>query len=375
MIYLDNAASSFPKPKSVIKVISKSLKDNTANPGRSGHFLSEQAAHRVYLQRAKAAQFFGCAEENVIFTLNATHSINTALKGVLHSGDHVVISDLEHNSVLRPLVWLRDNIGISFDVVKTDLYDDEKTVKAFDAMIKPQTKLVFCTHASNVTGKILPVDKIGLLCKEKGCFFFTDASQTAGFILPNNYDILCTSGHKGLYGPQGTGLMIIKNTNVLPITSILQGGTGSNSLDYNQPDILPESLESGTLNTPGILGLGAGIDFVNKNQKKIITREKLLLTEGIRLLSKLPDITIYSNNENNTPLFSFNVSNTNSDTVTEYLNINKICVRGGYHCAALAHEKLGTIKIGAVRVSIGAFNKMEEIEKFIYTLKKYIKIK
>ncbi|MDF2685227.1 MAG: csd1, partial [Clostridia bacterium] len=217
------------------------------------------------------------------------------------------------------------------------------------------------------------VDKLGLLCKAKGCLFFTDASQTAGFILPQNYDVLCTSGHKGLYGPQGTGLMIIKNTNSLTVSPLLQGGTGTNSLEYHQPDILPEGLESGTLNTPGIIGLGTGVSFVVKNHEKIITREKQLFNEGIKMLSAIPDITLYSDNENNTPLLSFNVKSIHSDEVTEYLNDNNICVRGGFHCAVLAHQKLGTTKIGAVRASIGAFNNIREIEEFIYTLIKFIK--
>jgi cysteine desulfurase family protein len=375
MIYLDNAASSFPKPKAVIKAIYRSLKTNTANPGRSGHFLSAQAARSVYLQRVAAAGYFGCKEENVIFTLNATHSINTALKGILKSGDRVLISDLEHNSVLRPLVWMKENSGISFEVVKTDLYDDEKTVKAFEEKITPDTRLVFCTHASNVTGKILPVDKIGLLCKSKGCLFFTDASQTAGFVLPENYDILCTSGHKGLYGPQGTGLLIIKNTDILTLTPVMQGGTGTNSLDYNQPDILPESLESGTLNTPGIIGLGTGIRYVMKNHDKLVSREKQLFDEGLRMLSALPGIILYSGTGNSTPMLSFNVKGVHSDEVTEYLNDNGICVRGGFHCAVLAHEKLQTEKTGIVRASIGAFNNIREIEEFICILNKFIKIR
>ena len=258
MIYFDNAATTGIKPPSVVAAVKYALENLSANPGRSGHQASAKAAELVYKAREKVALFFGAeGAENVVFTLNCTHSANCILKGVLRRGDHVVVSSMEHNAVVRPLV----KTGVSYSVAKVSLTDDGETLKSFAQSIKPNTRLIFCTGASNVTGKILRIQRIGELCRKRGILFAVDAAQTAG-VLPidmqkQNIDFLCVAPHKGLYAPMGTGILIARK-NI--INTVLEGGTGTNSLELKQPPDLPERLESGTLNLPGIAGISAGME-------------------------------------------------------------------------------------------------------------------
>ncbi len=371
MIYFDNAATSGVKPQGVIKAVENALKNYSANPGRSGHFTAQKTAEKVYETREKIADFFGGqAADNVIFTMNCTHSINIVIKGILHRGDHIIISNMEHNAVLRPLKkW-----GVSYDVVKVDFADDGKTAEEFKSKIKTNTKMVLCTAASNVFGKMLPLKEIGKICKNRGVLFAVDAAQGAGVMPINmkemNIDFLCIAPHKGLYSPTGIGILI---TDKFIPNTLIEGGTGTNSLELTQPMILPERLESGTLNIPGIFGISAGIDFVKKTGlEKIYNHEMMLIENLYKSLKNIDGITLYTpppKGGEYAPVLSFNYGDLHSEKVGNILAEKGIAVRAGLHCAPLAHKAFGTQDRGAVRVSVSAFNTVQEIEQFQKVLK------
>lgn len=371
MIYFDNAATSGVKPQTVVNAVKYALENYCANPGRSGHTLSTMVAEKVYETREKLSRFFNSdGAETVIFTQNCTHSINCVLKGILKKGDHCVISSLEHNAVVRPLV----KTGITYSVATVSLIDDKETVENFKAKIKPNTRLVLCTGASNVLGKILPIEEIGKMCKSKGIMFCVDAAQTAG-VLPidmqkMNIDFLCIAPHKGLYAPMGVGVFIARKN--LPNT-IIEGGTGTNSLELYQPDTLPERLESGTVNVPAIVGISAGVDYVEKiGINKIYKGELGLIQSLYSSISNLDGITVYTPFPKEgmyAPLISFNVKGMESSKASAILSQNGIAVRGGLHCAPFAHGQIGTLENGTVRVSVSSFNNHREIEVFSKILK------
>lgn len=374
MIYFDNAATTGVKPPRVINAVKYALEKLSANPGRSGHEISANAAEAVYRTREKVARFFGAkGPENVVFTMNCTHSANCVLKGVLRRGDHVVVSSMEHNAVARPLV----KTGVSYSVARVSLTDDRETVKSFAESIKPNTKLVFCTAASNVTGKILPIEKIGELCRKKGILFAVDAAQTAG-VLPidmqkQNIDFLCVAPHKGLYAPMGTGILIAEK---YIQGTVLEGGTGTNSLELYQPNDLPERLESGTVNLPGIAGISAGIDYVEAfGTDKIYTHELGIIQKLYRGLEKIPNVRLYTpfpEKGKYVPVLSFNVEGIPAMSLADMLSKNGIAVRGGLHCAPFAHQQLGTLEGGTVRVSTGSFNSQAQAEQFLRILSQKI---
>lgn len=371
MIYFDNAATTGVKPKSVVRAVDFALENLSANPGRSGHSKSVQAAETVYKAREKLSDFFGSGgPETVVFTQNCTHAVNCVLKGLLKKGDHCIISSLEHNAVVRPLV----KTGVSYSVADVSLTDDDETVKNFVEKIKPNTKLIFCTGASNVLGKILPIEKIGAICRKKGIYFGVDAAQTAG-VLPidmkkQNIDFLCIAPHKGLYAPMGIGVLIARKP--LPDT-IIEGGTGTNSNELFQPAFLPERLESGTVNVPGVAGIIGGLEFVKTKGTESIYQNELRLIQ--RLYKKLEDnedvilYTPYPTAGMYVPLLIFNVENMTSYEAASILAENKIAVRGGLHCAPFAHRQIGTIEGGAVRVAVAYFNDSSEIDYFAKTVK------
>lgn len=366
MIYFDNAATTGKKPKSVIKAVTESLYKYNANPGRSGHILSENTADAVYRVREKVANFFNATgAENVVFTLNCTHSINCVLKGVLHYGDHILISSLEHNAVMRPL----KKMGVLFDIF-TVYENDNDTIKEIREKIKPNTRMIFCTGASNVFGKILPLNRIGNICRERGILFGVDAAQIAG-ILPidmkeMNIDYLCVAAHKGLYAPMGTGILICEK----PIlNTVLEGGTGTNSIELIQPENLPERLESGTLSVPLIIGIGAGIDYIkNIGIEKIRKHEATLCKSIYDGIFKNPNIQLYTPSpeiERYVPVVSFNFKGVESTQVAKLLNEKGVAVRGGLHCAPMAHRQYGTLRNGTVRISVGVFNSKNEVDGFL----------
>ena len=367
MIYFDNAATTGKKPQAVIDAVTKSLKEYCANPGRSGHTLSAKTADAVYKVREKAALFFGAlGPEKVIFTLNCTHSINCVLKGVLGKGDHIIVSSFEHNAVMRPL----KKLGVNYSVADVSLINDEQTLKNFKDKIKPNTRMIFCTAASNVFGKMLPIAQIGKLCRERGILFGVDAAQTAG-VIPINMqemciDYLCVAPHKGLYAPMGCGILICEKT--IPKT-VLEGGTGTNSSELTQPDFIPEKHESGTLNVPIILGIGAAVDYVKSVGVDKIYAHELGLSKAVySSLKRNENVILYTPeplNGSYAPVISFNFKGIDSAKTSKILSDFGIAARGGLHCAPIAHKYMGTEKIGTVRLSFGVFNTNNEINSFL----------
>jgi len=376
MIYFDNAATSFPKPECVISATTRALRENSANPGRSGHKLSVDTAEKIYSARQAVANFFSCSDaENVIFTQNCTHSLNAVIKGFLKKGDHVLTSNLEHNAVMRPLYSLAEKGLITFDTFEASLLSDELTVENFKSKINSKTRLCVCTNASNVTGQVLPVREIGRFCKQQGIAFCIDAAQTAGRgkinIKEDNADFVCIAPHKSLFAPMGIGVLIA----LAPLDNVLiEGGTGGNSASKFVPEFYPERLESGTLNVPCICGLRKGIEFVEKIGANWIFAKERKLSEAIfNGLKQMPKVTLYQGDYDAllfAPLVSFNVENLHSEQVSAYLNNNGIAVRGGYHCAPLAHISNETESQGAVRISPSIFNGEKDIKNLLNLVRK-----
>ncbi len=337
--------------------------------------MSLATAEKIYSARRTAADFFGAEnEENVIFTPSCTISLNMAIKGLLKNGDHVVVSSMEHNAVMRPLEQLKSR-GIS--CTKADVFagDDDKTTDSFRHAINSKTKLIVCTHASNVWGVRLPIERLCALAHAYGLLFIVDAAQSAGVVpidMHDGYDVLCTAGHKGLYGPMGTGLMIVSGNNTMQ--TIIEGGTGSNSYSSEQPDELPDRFESGTPNFSGIMGLKSGIEFVSSHKiEKISAHEFKLMRYLYSRLEKMPKIKLYTPMPDDryfVPVLSFNAEGYDSEEAAAILNRNNIAVRAGLHCAPCAHEAMGTLDCGAVRISPCAFTKQNDIDRLIYVLSK-----
>ena len=363
MINFDNSASSFPKPASVRNAVALAVSRYGGNPGRSGHRLSMQAAEKVFEAREAAAVFFGAETENVAFTANATFALNMAIKGIMQYGGHIIISGYEHNAAARPVYALSQSRGVRFSVAEIDT-DDDVTIQNFESLISRDTKCICCMAVSNVTGRIMPYRRIAQLCSRKGICFICDCSQAAGLLdikLSDGFDFICTSGQKSLYGPSGTGLLITNGR--FPLSTIIEGGTGTNSAMLEQPSEMPERLESGTLNTVGIIGLREGIRFVSeKTPAGISGHEQRLCERLISRLSKSSRIRIYRTKARYVPIVAFNVGDMNSHVVSSMLSEKGFALRGGLHCAALAHNSLGTLSQGAVRFSPSVFNTVQQTD-------------
>lgn len=371
MIYFDNAATTFPKPDSIKKAAVSAITSFGGNPGRSGHTYSIKAAQKVYEVRSLAADFFGASPENVIFTSNCTHSLNLAIKGILNDGDHVIISCLEHNSVSRP-VYAMSKKNITYSVAEVS-DNDSITLKNFESLITPETKAIVCTLTSNVTGQILPFKAIAKLCKKHGICFIADGAQACGVIpvkLSDGINILCCPGHKGLYGPTGTGLLVTDGK--FHISPVFEGGTGATSNELEQTNFLPEELECGTVNTLGIICLGKGIEFINRLSLDTIHKyEENLCNYFIKQIKKIDGFKIYRNDKANyAPIVSFSYANLPSAQLSQLLSDNGFALRGGLHCASLTHNHLGTISCGTVRFSPSIFNNKDEVYKLVNILKK-----
>lgn len=374
MIYLDNGATSFPKPLSVRQNVDISLKKFSANPGRSGHSLSLRAAKEIFECRKRLKELFNVnSEEEIIFTENCTMALNTVIFGLLSEGDHVLISSMEHNSVTRPLESLKDK-GVTYSTFDYS-YDDNETVDNVRNLIKPETKLVICTHASNVFGFRFPIERICALCHAYGILFCVDSAQSAGVfdidVGTNQYDFVCMSGHKSLYGPMGTGVLILNNRNLKPL---LYGGTGTESVKKSQPEGLPEKFESGTQNMNGISGLKAGVDFVkNKGIKNIYNHEYKLAKRLFNGLANNRKVITYNKSFDYgkvAPVVSFNIDGVYSEDLVAKLNKYGIMTRGGLHCSPLAHTTMNTIENGTVRVVPGAFNTINDINYLLNVIRK-----
>lgn len=368
MIYFDNAATTYPKPHSVISAMTGALIEYGANPGRAGHRLSMKTAEAVFSAREKCAGFFGAETENTVFTLNCTHALNTAIKGIMKPGDHIVCSDIEHNAVLRPVYALSKEKGVTCSFAPTS-DDDEMTAAAFERLITRKTRAVVCTLAGNVTGKILPVRKIGEICRRRNICFIVDAAQGAGVLplkLSDGINIICAAGHKGLYGPMGTGLMITDGK--YRLSTITEGGTGSASKELAQPEFMPDRFESGTINTAGAISLGAGIDFVrNKGLDVIYNHEITLCRRFYSELEKNSRVNLYTPypDEKYAPVIPFNIKGLGSEETAERLSRAGFCLRGGFQCAYPVHKKIGTGETGAVRFSPSVFSTVGETNSLI----------
>lgn len=376
MIYLDNSATTNPKPQSVIKAADIALR-MSANPGRSSHSFSVTASERIYNTRNEAARFFGIEnEEQVIFTPNCTFALNTAIKSYLKNGGHAVVSELEHNAVMRPLEKLKSQ-GVTFTKAKVFINNNDKTVDSFRNCINENTKLIVCTHASNVFGLKLPARRLCALAHTYGIPFVLDAAQSAGVtnvnLTDDGYDIVCAAPHKGLYSPMGTGLLLL-NKNISPDT-LTEGGTGSNSLLPHQPEELPDKFESGTVNYSGIAGMGEGIRFVrNKGIDRISAHEFKLISRLWERLSKINNIILYTpcpEPEHFVPILSFNIKDKHSEETAAFLHKNGFAVRAGLHCAPSAHQAFGTTETGTVRISPSVFTTERDIDRLVFTIKQF----
>lgn len=374
VIYLDNAATSFPKPEEVYEAMLHHMKHFGANPGRSGHKMALEASRSIYRTRELLGELFHINNVmQIIFVSNATEALNLGIKGVLKSGDHVITSSMEHNSILRPIKTL-EKIGVENTIIQCNK-DGSICPEDIKKAIKSNTKLVVLTHASNVTGTIMPIVEIGKITKEAGILFLVDAAQTAGIYDINvdemNIDILAMPGHKGLMGPQGTGVLYIREG--IEVMHSKEGGTGSRSEDLNQPLMLPDRYESGTPNTPGIVGLGAGVQFIlNEGLDKIRNHEKDLTGYFIDQLEKIELVHIYGPKDANKQgaVVSINIGDEDSSEIAYILDkIFDIGIRPGLHCASMAHKTIGSFEQGTVRFSIGYFNTREDIDKAIEAIK------
>lgn len=370
MIYLDNAATTYPKPKEVQAQMAAALQKFGANPGRSGYRMGMLTGEAVYGCRSDAAAFFHAdGPECIVFQPGCTQAVNAVLKGFLKSGDHVVVSDLEHNAVMRPLQKLTEQ-GVTYTVVETYPGDDERTVQSFREAIHSKTRLLVCMHASNVFGFRMPVEQLAALAHAHNLKICVDCAQSAG-VLPihmqeSGIDYLCVAGHKGLYGPMGTGLLILRQGDVLE--TLVEGGTGTQSRSLMQPEDPPERYESGTQNIPGILGLQAGIRFVSRvGISEIYRHEMQLVSYLYKKLANIQEVELYTGEPaapGFVPVLSFNVKGASSEEVGEFLAKEEIAVRCGLHCAPAAHDKVGT-QNGTVRVAPSIFTQKKEIDRLV----------
>lgn len=375
MIYFDNAATSYPKPRNVISSVMPSVAKYSFNSGRGGYKQSLACAEMIYDVREKVADFFGFSPENIVFTKNCTEALNMAIKGSVKKGEHIIISSLEHNSVSRVVNKLQLDGVCTYDVADFS-FDDEITLNNFSSLIKPNTSLVVCTHSSNAFGVSLPIAKIGSLCRKNGIRFIVDGAQGAGVADINakrdNIDILCAPGHKCLYGLMGTGFMAIADG--IKLDTLIQGGTGSSSLLLTQPEFSPDRYEAGTLNNVGIISLGRGIDFIRSVGREKIYEAELSLCEYMYdAFSNMDNVTLYTSapRKNKTmPILSFNVNSMPSERTASVLGARGICVRSGYHCSPLAHRHFDTLQGGTVRISVGAFNVKKECITLVDVVKK-----
>ena len=370
MTYLDNAATSFPKPIEVYTAAFKAMTECGGNPSRSGHRLSMISDENVYECRKSIADMFGGKPENTVFTENATHALNVAIKGIAKDGGHFLISNMEHNAVLRPIVKLCEEKGCSYDVIDVVGKKENEIISDIQKKKKPGTIAVVMAHCSNLCSNKIPVGAIGAFCQKEGIAFILDASQSAGHmpisITKEKISILCAPAHKGLFGIMGAGFLI-SDGKYTPET-LIEGGSGFNSADIHMPPSLPEHLEAGTLPVTAIASLGAGCDFIRSiGFDEIKRREELLYAYCKESLSDLKYVRIYRPSSFGS-CFLFNLSFMKSEEVGELLAQKDICVRSGFHCAPLAHRSLGTGEYGAVRVSFSVLNTKRDIDKLYEAL-------
>jgi len=378
-IYLDNAATTWPKPPEVINAMTEFLREYAANPGRGSHQMSVKAGRVVFECRNNLSKLFGIKNPNdIAFALNTTSALNQAIRGFVKPGQHVISTGIEHNSVRRPLEYLRKLIGIEITYLKTDPQGNIK-LDDLEKAIQSNTSLVVCNHSSNLMGTILPVAEIGEICRKHKVCFLVDAAQSAGHLEINvehmGIDMLAFPGHKGLFGPQGTGGLYISPD--LELEPLLLGGTGSQSELVEQPTVRPDRYESGTLNAVGIAGLNEGVKFILKETvKKIHEKEWALTQQLMKEIAQVKGLKMLGPElgENKTGIVAFQIENADSSEIAFILDQSfGIAVRAGYHCTPLAHQTAGTFDNGAVRASVSYFTTEHEIEQMIAAVKEISK--
>ena len=369
MIYLDNAATTLHKPPQVMDAVVRAM-TAMGNAARGAHGGALEAARTVYNTRVKLARLFGCPRpDHVIFTANSTEALNIAISGLIRPGDHVVTTDCEHNSVLRPLYRLEER-GAVLDIAPADRLG-RVACEDLEALLRPDTRAVVCTHASNLTGNVLDIARIGEMARRRGALFIVDASQTAG-ALPIDMeamgvDVLCFTGHKGLMGPQGTGGLCVRPG--VEIEPWKVGGSGVHSYDRRQPREYPTRLEAGTLNGHGIAGLSAALDFLQEvGVEAIEAKERALMDRFYQAVSALDGVTVYGDfsQARRSAIVALNIRDYDSAAVSDELSETYgIATRPGAHCAPRMHQALGTTDRGAVRFSFSWFNTQEEVDEAI----------
>lgn len=369
MIYLDSAATTLQKPAAVSNAVRTAMA-HMASPGRGGHRPAMLAAETAFACREKAAQMFGVSEpDHVVLTFNATHGLNIAIKTLVKPGSTVVISGYEHNAVTRPLAAIKD---VKLRIAQGPLFRPELLLRRLDELATDDVSAVVCTHVSNVFGYVLPISEIAAICRIRRIPLIVDASQSAG-CLPVSLEkwgaaFVAMPGHKGLYGPQGTGLLLCSGDSV---QTLIEGGTGSASIRKEMPEFLPDRLEAGTHNIPGIAGLLEGLRFIERRgADTILEHERRLALRAARGLARIPGVEVFAspNLLNQAGVVSFRVLSKDCEEIGEVLGQKDVAVRAGLHCAPLAHQSAGTIESGTVRISFSAFNQLGEVDRFLSTL-------
>jgi len=376
MIFLDNAAGSYPKPRQVIQAMGRALEDFGANPGRGGYELSLCASRAIYQARQKVAEFFDCPKpERLIFTSGATESLNMALFGYLKKGDHVVYSGMEHNALWRPLMRLVEVGTVTATCVKADRYGYVH-ISDLQAAIRPDTALICCLHASNVTGSVQPLGQLGAIAAAQQIPLLTDVAQSAGLlpisVADGNISLMAFAGHKGLYGPSGIGGLYVDEK--IDLQPLIYGGTGSHSDQWQQPDYYPDRLESGTANFAGIIGLATALDFINEcGMDSLYERTNSLCKHFIEGAGNIKGITLYLPRwqSRRLPVVSLNINGLDCAEAAAILDEEHgVAVRSGLHCAPLAHRSIGTEQLGGtLRFSFGCFNTEKEVERVLLSLR------
>lgn len=379
LIYLDNAATSYPKPYAVSDAVKKYMLYCGGNAGRGGYGTAIQAAQSVFDCRKKLSNFFDAENENVVFfTMNTTQGINMCIKGLLRRGDHVLISNIEHNAVYRPIYKLSQRGQLSYDCFSVMLgerrLEDDEILSDIAKKVRKNTTMIICTGASNICSVRPPLKRIGEFCRKHGILFVVDAAQAAGHFAISlkemKIDALCIPAHKGLLGPQGCGAVILGKG--VKMQTLFEGGNGVDSLMGEMPEEPPERYEAGTLPIPAIVGLGEGISAIEQiGLSNVEKHEKELFELAKKELLKISGINVYCPSYSGSVLL-FSVDGYDSERICEYLAKQNICVRGGYHCAALAHRAIGTADSGAIRISFGVFNRENDIEALCTAIKKII---
>ena len=374
-VYMDNAASSFPKPDSVSREVYRCLTEYSGNPGRSSHPISIQSAAKIYECREQISELLNATPESVIFTHNATTAINMVMKCAIGHGEHFIISNMEHNAVYRPAIALNEQVGATFDTFDA-FAPSEQLLRNIENKITPQTRAIVCTHASNICPLVLPIEQLGELCRRRGIFFILDAAQSAGrediCMKTQNVDALIMAGHKGLLAPMGVGVLVLSERlqqYLAARPTLIEGGSGIDSLGLKMPNFFPERFEAGTPSLPAIAGLCEGVKFIRNITPQAIRESEDYHYRRMReILLNTRNVTLYKPEYTNGSVLLFNIDGMESEHTASLFAEHGVYLRAGLHCAPLAHERLGTLAHGAVRASLGWATSSHDVETFARAL-------